>query len=77
MKAVSFEQKYFPTRIQNGQIVKKEGSYQTFKVSENVSSIYPFTGVTGGCAPPEQENKPGKKSEMQETGNPSKGRPSR
>lgn len=46
MKAVPFEQNYFPTRIQNNQTVKKEGSYQTFKVSKNVPSTHPFAGAT-------------------------------
>lgn len=31
--------------------------------------MHPFTGATGGCAPPEQENKSGKKRrEVQEMG---------
>lgn len=53
----------FQLRIHNSQIVKKEDSYQTFNVSKNCFFHAPIHRgyPTGGCAPPRQGDKAGKK----------------
>lgn len=65
----------FQLRIHNSQIVKKEGSYQTFDVSKKCFFHTPIHRED--VLLQDKGIKQERRSEMQETGDPNKERPSR